>query len=278
MQAVDILLRDRKGLDLEHRLSVTRGVRQVFGLELEGMAAYEDGALIPAGDWCPVKDETSLSIVDCVREANPFVALIDVGRYVWPLWELGVLSDDNIQNIAANVKVETWYESMLWPYLKDLFGDIELRYNGANYNPGRQLTTTINYRTDRALGLHLDTWEVVSIRERRKSLYRLCINVGRKDRHFIFGTRPTDLYMTDEFELYYHQGKRRYSYTDQLRDRAPHEALELCRLRIMPGEAYIAPTDLLVHDASTAEIDGMGATFAVRGAFQFSSLDWWRHV
>jgi hypothetical protein len=80
--------------------------------------------------------------------------------------------------------------------------------------------------------------------------------------------------MTDDYEKYYYSGKLRYSYTDQIRDRAPDFGMRLCRLRIPPGFAYIAPTDLLLHDASTVGVSNFGASFAVRGAFQSSENDW----
>jgi hypothetical protein len=274
MSQVSILLPKLVRANLDGFVAIADGVKQVWGASPSGDTSYEDGALVPAGEWRLPTPDDQLQISLAPVDGNPFVAMMDLKDVTEPLWEFGCVTRDNIRDVRKNAAVELWYESIIWPHIQDIWGDIELRYNGANENPPNCITTTINYRTDRFLGLHLDTWEVIPILDRRSSLYRLCINIGFDDRYFIFGLTPTDEFMTDDYEKYYYSGKLRYSYTDQIRDRAPKFGMRLCRLRVPPGFAYIAPTDLLLHDASTIGICNFGASFAVRGAFQSSDNHW----
>ncbi|WP_143146565.1 MULTISPECIES: hypothetical protein [Sphingomonadales] len=274
MSQVSILLPKFVRSNLDDFIAIADGVEQVWGACPSGEVPYEDGALIPAGEWRLPMPDDRLEISLAPSSSSPFVAMMDLKDVTEPLWTFGCVTRENIKDVRKNAAVEIWYESVLWPYIQEIWGDIDLRYNGANENPPNCITTTVNYRTDKYLGLHLDTWEVIPILDRRGSLYRLCINIGFDDRYFIFGLTPTDEFMTDDYEKYYYSGKLRYSYTDQIRDRAPDFGMRLCRLRIPPGFAYIAPTDLLLHDASTVGVSNFGASFAVRGAFQSSENDW----
>lgn len=106
-------------------------------------------------------------------------------------------------------------------------------------------------------GLHLDSWDRLPLRFRHRSRNRLCINLGREPRYSLFinltlmqmfhhlGLRdPEDIY-SDFRGLYL--GHR------FMKDRFMKACSDypVVRLQINPGEAYILPTDNLLHDAST---------------------------
>jgi hypothetical protein len=46
----------------------------------------------------------------------------------------------------------------------------------------------------------------------------------------------------------------------------------IVRVRIGPGEAYIAPTDNVIHDASTIGSEGLSITLTLRGWFTVPSV------
>jgi hypothetical protein len=101
-------------------------------------------------------------------------------------------------------------------------------------------------------GLHVDSWDRLPLSHRNRSRNRICINLGREPRYSLFfnlplinmfnciGLRdPEDIY--DDFRGLY-MGQR------FMKSWPEYPAI---RLRIDPGEAYILPTDNLIHDAST---------------------------
>jgi hypothetical protein len=42
------------------------------------------------------------------------------------------------------------------------------------------------------------------------------------------------------------------------------------RVRIHPGEAYVAPTENILHDGSSIDMNAMDITFSIRGRFSLS--------
>jgi hypothetical protein len=120
-------------------------------------------------------------------------------------------------------------------------------------DPDRFTLTKNEFRGDeRFVGLHLDNWDCLPLRHRNRSRNRMCINFSREPRYCLFinlaliemfasiGLRdPEDIY-TDFRGL--RMGARFMSSWPEY---------PVVRLQINPGEAYILPTDNLIHDAST---------------------------
>lgn len=101
------------------------------------------------------------------------------------------------------------------------------------------------------VGMHLDSWDRSPLRRRHQSRNRICINLGREDRFFLFINLPLmemfkALGLSDD-EVYKHY--RGTTVGDEFMKLYPD--YPIVKLKVAPKEAYIAPTDNLIHDASS---------------------------
>jgi hypothetical protein len=101
------------------------------------------------------------------------------------------------------------------------------------------------------VGMHLDTWEKIPLHERHTARNRVCINLGREDRYFLF-------FNLSLMRMFYALGGEDPSKADDFYGTDLGHAFmrafpgyPVLRLRLKPREAYIAPTDNLIHDGSS---------------------------
>ncbi|WP_175409717.1 hypothetical protein [Streptomyces sp. TRM64462] len=112
------------------------------------------------------------------------------------------------------------------------------------------LTTTGNYRDGRRIGLHLDNWDKLPYTAKHTGRRRLCLNLGPGSRFIILTTANAQEICRTVHPDYAH----RYPHTDDLRAYvSAGRPLRCVRIRIDPGEGYIAPTELIPHDGSTED-------------------------
>jgi len=157
-------------------------------------------------------------------------------------------------------------------YLRDRFAYKTEPFNhGIHVHlPGLE-TVTLDPANRKFLGLHLDSWDRYPLEARARSLNRICVNIGAEPRHFLF----LNLSLMNVARLLAEESRE-----------TPHPAPEsvgpafmsrfpgypIVRVRIGPGEAYIAPTDNVIHDASTIGSQGLSITLTLRGWFTVPSV------
>jgi hypothetical protein len=101
-------------------------------------------------------------------------------------------------------------------------------------------------------GLHLDSWDYLPFRNRHRARNRICINLGNEVRYFLLINLTlkqifTELNLVDPDDIY----------QDYRGVRLPNKFLRafpdypVVRLAVHPGEAYIAPTENFIHDATS---------------------------
>lgn len=113
-----------------------------------------------------------------------------------------------------------------------------------------QRTTTTDHGTMRRLGIHLDNFDRMPLEYRGRSRRRLGINLGPGPRYLLLTTQDI-------------KGLARISpliepnpHTDQVRRYVARGGQLTCiRIRLEPGQGYIAPTELIPHDGSTWGLD-----------------------
>jgi hypothetical protein len=101
-------------------------------------------------------------------------------------------------------------------------------------------------------GMHLDSWDYLPFRLRHLSRNRVCINLGQEVRFFLFVNRTTrqmfdDLNLVDPDDIYKDYRGVRLS-NKFLKNSSDYPII---KLGIYPGEAYIAPTENFIHDATS---------------------------
>ena len=140
-----------------------------------------------------------------------------------------------------------------------------LTYGSVATHPGRLSTVTVDRRRGVRLGLHVDNWERTELGNSDFVPNRISINIGRSHRYLLF----LDLTLNEIAEIL----KSRYGCNPKTKSDLTREFLErhpdypIIRVRVNPGEAYIAPTENIIHDGSSADADDLGMHITIRGRF-----------
>lgn len=111
-------------------------------------------------------------------------------------------------------------------------------------------------------GLHVDSWDHKPWSDRAGGTNRISINIGKFPRNLVFCTVPVvDISRTlnkDPGARVFPTGLIQQFFTMRPETR-------VYRMRLEPGDAYIAPTENIIHDGSTLLVDGEDAQVVVRG-------------
>jgi hypothetical protein len=140
-------------------------------------------------------------------------------------------------------------------------GDIDVR--GVEVNRPSLESVSLNSETGRFLGLHVDSWDSEVIGRRSVSRKRMSINIGRVRRFFQYVPFALD-------NIGAHVGATSVGIQDSITPFArvflsEEASIPVVRCRINPGEAYIAPTENIIHDGSSAGAVELGMHFTILG-------------
>lgn len=138
----------------------------------------------------------------------------------------------------------------------------DLSKYGIGWNAPNQLTVTVGADNCR-VGLHIDN-------QRGSSLHRILINLGSEPRYLLFiNLSIQQLYNcvseTDTNIISKKSGSSRICTAFmQLFPNYP-----VVKLRVNPGEAYIAPTEHITHDGCTEGTNSLDVFFTMRAIFDY---------
>jgi hypothetical protein len=124
------------------------------------------------------------------------------------------------------------------------------------------LITTTTDENGSYLGLHLDNWDRLPLSDRRAARNRMCLNLGPGPR-FLLVVPVSIANLVSRFphnNLLQHRSAVDLVFSD-----CPE--VPVVRLRVEPGQAYIAATENVLHDASSFEITQPCKILTVRGHF-----------
>ena len=208
---------------LIERCDVAAGVRLTAN-----EPGWEDGSVVPADDWQPLTARQAAQLrADSTTDPNTVVEVVQV-----PI--------DRAAAHAIMPVTATAFDSFAGGHAADFLGyldqDVGLR------------TGTIDESQGLHIGIHLDNFDKLSFAERTTGRRRLGVNFGPGTRHLLLATIDVqDVCLANDPDE-----PSRYPHTDDLRryvrDGRP---LTILRIRLDPGQGYIAPTELLPHDGST---------------------------
>ena len=141
--------------------------------------------------------------------------------------------------------------------------------------PGRE-TVTIDSSNRKFLGLHVDSWDRYPLEVRARSLNRICVNLGTEPRHFLFLNLSLMNMATNMSRLVAQEAQATPDPASEpvgpaFMSRFP--GYPIVKVRIAPGEAYIAPTDNVIHDASTVGSREPSITLTLRGWFTVPAVE-----
>ncbi len=234
---------------LQDRLRLSAGTRPARARDSRTLA-FRPGAFVPAGPW-RAPDGTGISGFceqDGAWDAARSVCVLRLPpRRRRELARLGLATASHDRLKRDDFLAET-AAACLGIMADFVTCGPATRCHGVGVNRPGMLTTSIDYRIDRLVGLHVDHWDGLPLTQRARAGNRLAINVGTSP-YYIFMLAPT---LGDMARM---TGAALEDATDLNRlpgdFLAAHPALPVCRIRILPGDVYVAPTDNIIHDGST---------------------------
>ena len=113
---------------------------------------------------------------------------------------------------------------------------------GFGQNAPGMATVTRDPRSGLLVGLHVDTLEAYNA-DRSSAGNRISINIGKSPRHFLF--------VPYDFRSLARAGTRSAAASVVRRFFESCAEVPVVGIRIEPGEGYVAPTECIIHDAST---------------------------
>lgn len=238
---------------------------------------YSEDAFVPIESWrelnCVEQDlllgASSIGVLD----KSAHIGIIHLSEpVIAPLLDLGVAfaqTAEDCQHLSQHPAYQTAIDQLV-QHISSLWGaDQPPAIHPVSINTVGLPTVTFNQATQQFIGLHLDSWDKLPVEQRHLSTNRICINLGLEDRFLLF----INLSLMDMMHL------TQMNSTDAQRSPIAirHDFLTqypdypVIKLMISPGEAYIAPTENMIHDGCTLGKQFFDVTLTIRGHINLPS-------
>jgi hypothetical protein len=261
------------GTRLADRLSSNGGVE--ISNAAGTVSAYQEGGVLPKENWSTLTD-SELSLLTVAKsgfEASRTVqllkmpaALLQISR---ALGLQNIVQQDEVQQLAIQrseefsefmIRARSFGESFL--SCKDGFFSQSVR---CEQRIGLR-SSTLDQKRGQFIGLHVDNWDALPMAMRENSRSRLILNLGKEPRFVVFINltiaKMADLMIATDGTL------QRGEVFDQIGKFFTKFAnYPVTRLRVDPGEGYIAPVDNLYHDGTTSGKQSADITHSMLGHF-----------
>jgi hypothetical protein len=246
---VDVPVRERA-----QRIQISCGTKAAPEVD------YGAGARIPAGPWreSSARDRYVVFNGDSPARAGQMVRLVTPPPHIFAGFEglRKAAAAGGLAGARGSVSSHRFVETIrqFADCARDVYGlgiscDEEIP-GGIRVNAAGLQTVTTHSKQGHFVGMHVDNWSMALLKNRHTAPIRICLNIGSEPRFFLFvgltiqaiaekvRSAPgfhTTLGCTDIGRLFL--------------SNCP--AYAVLRLQVMPGEAYIAPTEAIIHDGST---------------------------
>jgi len=261
------------------RISFSSGTLKASQIDLKN---YEENAYIPRKPWIKVKNNPiqifSLEESGFLWEHGSSIGVCKISEEIlFPIQEIldrfRLREYQNIDSYKLVHSLTDFRDALrnLFQYLVSNYCVNETAENlGICIAPPNLVTLTRdtnNLIKKPYIGMHLDSWDKLPLYKRHESRNRICINLGTKPRYFLFIDRTLkNIYscmsvQVDNYDEYYCGSELGIEFMKY------NPSYQVARLKILPGEAYIAPTDNLIHDALSASDKHIDVTLTFLGYF-----------
>lgn len=266
------------GISPENRVFISNGTEPCDGDVVDGYV-YEKRSFRPRHPWRSItpQEEEILYTSDTGAEFYKTISVVKMPDEIKQLaLEAGIPELNNSNEIPALRKRSPKdYMQFVDRFKQEagsyLFSENSLHNIGILAEPNiRRRTSTISIYTQMLIGMHMDSWEGMNVSDLDTAPNRICVNLGKEDRFFLF----VNLTMNNVFEL-----TKENSGLD--RDTLAQDLLVInffrqfpdypvIRVRLKPFEAYIAPTENIIHDGCTEDKTLPDINYTIRGFFNIS--------
>lgn len=227
---------------------------------------YFDGAVLPISQWRNATSEELhmlLGVPESWERGNS-IAVLPIRQSLLHKFEPLNLDQVNSPQELSSIYKDNYYKIIIQEVLTELTKTYSLHKSDRNRVLGvtfaePNLLTIASTLFDqnqpsgerRLIGLHFDYAGELDIHESHLARNRLAINLGRSDRYLLYVNQSVNIILNwlssnrrvsqEEAEIWQLAGK----FFDI------HPSYPIVRIKIKPGEAYIAPTENVIHDGSS---------------------------
>jgi len=255
----DIVIRCSDG-ELQSRTAIYPGTTRYREEVRFGSQIYRNGAFLPRGDArraTPLEIET-LTDDRTVTERNRIIGIVGLSTVVLNALRAAKVDEGKIPDDALQKYPYTQLSSELAPRW---IVRSPLRALGYASYPAGFHTVTFDAANSRFIGLHIDDLDALPIDRREDSTTRLCINLGDSARYLLFinlsASSMARAVGGDAMQM--RSTPLIHAFMNSFPD------YPVARLEIRPGEAYIAPTENMIHDGSTLGMSSVDHQVTLRG-------------
>ena len=244
------------------RFWFSSGVRGVAADEFPDLG-YVDHAYIPRAPWIPFSDHQKESILGKPKKVTlaNVISIIDIDPNTIELLS-EILKKEN-KSIDCTDDFETCMTSLIDELQSYVAIESLPKFVGFKSGVFDIPTVTWDRKYDNRPGLHIDSWDRHSANGRTRSSNRICINLGPCDRYFLFVNLGVDVIQGLV------QFNRNFEHTTAGFVRnffSQYPDHPVIKMKIKPGEAYVAPTEYIIHDAYSGKTSN--SSFTIRGHFR----------
>lgn len=251
-------------VEAERRAFISRGTRPVTDEEQE-KSKYEVGARVAAEPW-RVFSFSECNNAVAVRQPQ-FSSFACIFRF----------DDQQLRVIRRSIpqmSKRSVFELLLCQIAVYCDFPRDPLFAGLSFDPVNCASISLT-KEKRRVGLHIDDWDRQSIYGRDKSENRLSINVGTTDRHLMIipvSIKAILRLLTMKIGALYKSFEDPTSLARAFMTAFPE--MPVLRLTLMPGDAYVLPTELVIHDASSEGQYRPGSSLFFRGFFRMTPSRW----
>lgn len=259
-------------LDLTERIQLSSGLKPINRINDTDAA---ENTFVAKDPWVsPTNEENKILIasvpdVDCYQ----IIGLIKLpGRTINQIKSIG-FTDYKSKN-----DFNTFLHSVNYTRLSQLMKSFFIQYQiinepqieiGLDVKEPQLEGTTINTEIKKFIGLHTDNWENAPLSERHRSRNRICVNLGLSDRYFIFiNLSFKEICSSINYNTVEHFLRDRKEITKTFMSQ--NLTYQAVRVKVQPFEAYIAPTENIIHDGMLDCRENLDVTFTCRSYYKVS--------
>lgn len=257
--------------------SVEDRLRINSGSVLINSNSYFDPAYVPKQDWRPLTND-ELEIVTRAKESPLGAERVLLGRipesvekhFIW--FKRSILAYNDIELVRRIFLTPAFVSgrNLFSGWLRDCLGKNYLSILG-NFcsNPG--LVSTSVGANEKYVGLHIDSWIHGDVSSRKTGFpMRICLNLGPESRKLqMLNISVRDILRTLSDDSLTHESEDVNCVCHEFL--STHTSYPLLEIEIKPGEFYIAPTEFMIHDATTIGKKYVDALTTFLGDFDFDA-------
>jgi hypothetical protein len=262
-----------RATDLAGRVTLHEGTREhPLGVRL-GPQRYRAGAFLPRGAPRPASAH-ELEVLAARHGAgrrDHLIGVVAMAPELVQALQAARRGEGRIDPAALTAPPFTALAGALAPHWQVRAPLLPLGYG---HTPPGFHTVTFDAAADSFIGLHIDDLDEMPIAQRAASTARLCLNLGQDTRELLFvnlsaTTMARELTRASGAGAGVGDGEG--GYFDMRSTPLIHAFLRrfpdypVVRLRVAPGEAYIAPTENMIHDGSTLRMQHEDLQVTLRG-------------